>query len=89
MSATVTEFAPRDVEASTGEKPQSKVWTFDGQTWAALGLSDGLTVCRFSGSEWLPTLRVSPQLGIQADVKVVNDVVHLLLHRSSGWPSAP
>jgi hypothetical protein len=83
-TATVTEFAPIAVTSSTGEKPQSKVWVHDDQTWAVLGQRDGLYACQFDGAGWVPKLRLSPQLGIKADVKVVGEVVHVLMQRAAG-----
>jgi hypothetical protein len=83
-TATVKEFAPIAVSSSTGEKPQSKVWIHNDQTWAVLGQRDGLYACEFNGTSWVAKLRLSPQLGIKADVKVVGDVVHVLMHRTTG-----
>ena len=80
--ASVTNLQSLAVSANTGEKPQSKVWTYDGRWWAALATSAGGTnVYRLDGTSWTNVLHLSDATDTHADVKVVGSVVHILLYR--------
>ncbi len=67
------------VSTNTGEKPQSKLWTHDGDWFAVLPNSTGTWIWRLDGSNWTPLLQLSTSSGIHADVKAVGDVTHVLL----------
>lgn len=73
------------LSASTGEKPQSKVWTYDGNWWCVLPTNSG-SVCpgtwiwKLIGTTWVAHLHLSSETGTVADVKVIGSIVHILLY---------
>jgi Concanavalin A-like lectin/glucanases superfamily/Bacterial Ig domain/Cadherin-like domain/Putative Ig domain/Calcineurin-like phosphoesterase len=76
------------VSASTGEKPQSKVWQHGGSWWAVMPSTtvapSGTWVWRLEPDDtWTNVFQLSSSTSAQADVKVVGDVAHVLLHGSS------
>ena len=76
VSTPLTAFA---VSATTGEKPQSKVWTHDGKWWCVFPNSSGTWVWRLDGTQWTNVLKLSNSTQVHADVKVVGSVIHALL----------
>ncbi len=70
-------------DALTGEKPQSKVWSFGGYYWSVFSRSDGTWVHRLDGLSWTRILSISNSTYAKADVKKVGDVAHILLHLGS------
>ena len=58
-----------NVTATTGEKPQSKVWEYDGQWFTVLPDASGTWVRRLDGNTWTSVLRLTPDTHVQADVK--------------------
>ncbi len=68
-----------DVSEDTGEKPQSKVWSHNGDWFAALPDDDGTWVWRLDGSNWTQVIKLSDSNSIHADVKTVGNVAHVLL----------
>jgi hypothetical protein len=79
-----------DASASTGEKPQSKVWDHAGTWWAVLPTTsvspNGTWIWRLeleSDLSWTNVLKISDSTSSKADAKMVGDVVHILLHDSS------
>jgi len=89
-STSLTSLA---ISANTGEKPQSKVWTYDGKWWCVLPTSSGTAgtwIWRLDGSTWTRVLQLSTSTGVKADVKSVGPVVHVLLYNgvSSALASA-
>lgn len=82
---TTTDFDSLSISANTGEKPQSKVWTYDGQWWCVLPTdsaagSDGTWIWKLQGTTWVGVLKLSDETGTKADVKKVGNVVHVLLY---------
>lgn len=76
----ITQLTPLSISASTGEKPQSKVWrTSDGLWWAVLPDSLGTALWGLAGTEWTDVMDLAPYTSSRADVKVVGNVVHILL----------
>ena len=79
---TITDFK------NTEAKPQSKVW-FHGHTyWAVLsgatGAHTGTWIMRLEpDNTWSYVQQISLNTGTKADVKVVGNVVHVLMHNSS------
>ncbi len=71
------------VSEETGEKPQSKVWSYGGDWFAVLPNSSGTWVWRLDGSNWTQLLKLSSNDSVQADVKTVGAVAHLLLFDGS------
>ncbi|RPI52609.1 MAG: DUF11 domain-containing protein, partial [Acidobacteria bacterium] len=73
---------------NTEAKPQSKVW-FQGHTfWTVLagstGAQTGTWLLRLEpDNTWAYVLQLSTNTGTRADVKVVGNVAHVLMHNSS------
>ena len=67
------------VSENTGEKPQSKVWEHAGQWYSVMPSSGGSWIYRLDGTSWTQTLQLSGNNATHADVKVVDDVAHILL----------
>jgi hypothetical protein len=73
---------------TTGEKPQSKLWSHEGRWWAVLPSSSvspsGTWLWRLgTDNRWTNMLRLSSSTSTKADVRVLGDVTHVLLHGSS------
>ena len=83
---TQTTLGAIPVSASTGEKPQSKVWFHDSTWWAVLPTDAatpgaGTWVWRLEdGGSWTAVLHISNANDTQADVKSVGTVAHVLLY---------
>jgi hypothetical protein len=67
------------VSATTGEKPQSKVWTYAGKWWCVLPNGSGTWVWELNGTTWTSVLKLSNSTQVHADVKAVGGVTHVLL----------
>jgi hypothetical protein len=67
------------ITASTGEKPQSKVWTHAGRWWCVLPSGTGTWLKRLDGTTWTDILKLSDATNSKADVKSVGDVAHVML----------
>jgi large repetitive protein len=76
---SVTPLTSLPVSANTGEKPQSKVWTYDGRWFAVLPNSSGTKLWRLDGTTWTDILPLTSATDSHADVKVVGNVAHILL----------
>jgi large repetitive protein len=86
---SVDALAMVPASADTGEKPQSKVWTYASKWWAVLPTSSGASsagtwIWRLDGTTWTPVLRISDRTDTKADVKSMPDgVAHVLLHSAA------
>ena len=67
------------VSATTGDKPQSKVWESDGTWFSVLPDSTGTWMRRLDGNNWTSVLKLSSDSKVHADVKPDGDLVHVLL----------
>jgi uncharacterized repeat protein (TIGR01451 family) len=82
---TCTTLDSKPTTASTGEKPQSKVWTYAGSwfavfpTSAAGASSAGTWVWRLTGTTWTEVLKLSPRTDTHADVLLDGSLAHILL----------
>jgi hypothetical protein len=65
----------------TGEKPQSKVWTYAGKWWAVFPNDTGTQLWLLEGNTWNPKLQLSANTTSRADCKVLGDAVHILLYQ--------
>jgi hypothetical protein len=76
---------PTATTASTGEKPQSKVWLHDGIWWAVFPDSTGSHIWRLDGDTWSKSLLLSTNINAKADVELLEQdgVVHVLLFDGS------
>lgn len=77
--ATSLNFVP--VTATTGEKPQSKVWNYNNTYWTVLANSTGTYIWRLDGTSWTNVLKISDSTNSQADCKVAGSVTHILLYQ--------
>ena len=83
--ARVQELSPIPISASTGKKPQSKLWFHGGRWWAVLPsetvVPSGTWLWRLEPDDsWKNVLLLSSNSGAKADVKRAGDVTHILLH---------
>lgn len=71
--------------ASTGEKPQSKIWYHDGAYWAVLKGPDGLAIYEKQGSTWVRGTFANAVLtsGGNADVKWSGTNLYVLVYAST------
>ena len=75
---SVTNLSPLSIVSSTGENPQSKVWTYAGQHWAVLTNSaDGTSIYRLDGTTWTNVLILASGTTSKVDVKVVGNLAHI------------
>lgn len=72
-----------EISASTGEKPQSKVWSHAGHWWAVLPNAAGTHLWRLDGTHWTPALHLSDATDFHADARNVNGVTHVFLYRAT------
>ncbi len=73
---------PTSASAATGEKPQSKVWTYDGK-WFAVFPSGGNTLLwRLHNGSWTNDLVLSSG-NAYADCKAIGDAAHILLYKGT------
>jgi hypothetical protein len=78
----LTPIATVPTSARTGEKPQSKIWEFDGKWWAVFPDSSGTHIWRLDkGNEWINVMTISKSTKSKADCKKVNDTTHILLFK--------
>jgi hypothetical protein len=85
---TIIELQPIPASARTGEKPQSKLWQHDGSWWAVMPSvavnPAGTWIWRLGPDHmWTSVLRISGSTAAKADVEVVGEVAHILLHDST------
>ncbi len=87
-SGTPGTFTTIPVTDSTGEKPQSKLWQYNGTWWAVLPTTAvspaGTWIWRLNNDDtWSNVLQISNNTNVQADAKSVGGVTHILLHGPS------
>jgi hypothetical protein len=80
---SITQLANLSAADDTGEKPQSKVFEYAGNWWTVMPGSSGATVYRLDGTSWTATQSLPSGNGFRADVKVVDDLAHVLLFDGS------
>ncbi len=82
---TCTTLDSKPTTTTTGEKPQSKVWTYAGSwyavfpTSAAGASSAGTWVWRLAGTTWTEVVKLSTRTDTHADVLVDGSLAHILL----------
>jgi hypothetical protein len=77
--SSITNLTPITISTNTGEKPQSKVWSYEGKFWTVLPDNNGTHIWRLDGLKWMKVLTLSTNKSSQVDCKVVNDVTHVFL----------
>ncbi len=75
----IASIAPMSVSETTGEKPQSKVWTNDGKWFSVMPDSTGTWVWRLDGNAWTHVLRLSTNNTFHCDVVTQGDTTHILM----------
>ena len=68
--------------ASTGEKPQSKLWFHDNTWWAVLPNINGTELWQLADTSWVSVLHLSDSSNIMSDVLAIGNVTHILLFNS-------
>jgi hypothetical protein len=81
--ASVVPIDPLSVTATTGEKPQSKPWTYDGRWWVVLPNEHGTHLWRLDGNRWTRILKLSSNTNSKADCKQLGNVTHILLFQGT------
>ena len=81
--SSLTPLEQLAVTATTGEKPQSKVWTYDSYWWTVMPNATGTKLFRLDGTSWTSVLNISGATDSQADVQVAGNIVHILLFRGT------
>jgi hypothetical protein len=76
---SVENLKKTSISASTGEKPQSKLWTYACEQWAIFPNADGTFLWQLNGTSWSKKLKLSPSTTSKADCKVIGNVTHILL----------
>ena len=80
---SITNLNSLTVSAITGEKPQSKVWTYAGRWWMVMPNSSGTQIWRLDGTTWTSVLNISGSTSTYADCKTVGSVTHILLYQGT------
>jgi hypothetical protein len=80
---SVTNLNSLTVSAITGEKPQSKVWTYGGKWWMVMPNSSGTQIWRLDGTAWTSVMNISSSISTFADCKVVGNITHILLYQGA------
>jgi hypothetical protein len=81
--ASVVPIDPLTITANTGEKPQSKPWTYDGRWWVVLPNEHGTHLWRLDGNRWTRILKLSSNTNSKADCKQLGNVTHILLFQGT------
>jgi hypothetical protein len=80
---SVTNLNSLTVSAITGEKPQSKVWTYAGKWWMVMPNSSGTQIWRLDGIAWTSVLNIDASTATYADCKAVGNVTHIFLYKGT------
>lgn len=81
--SSITNLNSLSISAITGEKPQSKVWTYDGKWWMVMPNSAGTQIWRLDGTTWTSVLNIDASTSSYADCKVMGSVTHILLYKGT------
>ena len=76
---STTPLTDLTVSTSTGEKPQSKAWEYQGAWYSVLPNHTGTWLWRLDGAAWTPQLKLSTNTSSQADVLAQGDLTYILL----------
>lgn len=77
---TITSLGTINANATTADKPQSKVWFYGGYWWTVAPVaSDGTYIFRLDGTTWTQLVQISTSTSTKADVKSQEDTVNILL----------
>ncbi|MEZ4776430.1 MAG: PKD domain-containing protein [Bacteroidia bacterium] len=76
---TNTNLQQFSVSTTTADKPQSKVWTYNGDWYCVMANTSGTKVWKLNGTSWSSVVTLTTSNDLHADVKVVGNLVHILL----------
>ncbi|WP_034890963.1 LamG-like jellyroll fold domain-containing protein [Gillisia sp. Hel_I_29] len=76
---SITTLNPISITIDTGEKPQSKVWLFEGKHWTILPSAGGTYLWRLDGASWVNVLKISDKIFTKADCKLYGNTIHIIL----------
>ena len=76
---SITTLQNFSVSENTGEKPQSKVFEYNDQWYAVMPDSGATWLWRLDGTQWTQQLAIAQNDKFHADVKVVDNLAHILL----------
>lgn len=82
-ASSTQDLDPLQSATNTGEKPQSKVWKFNGTWWGVFATNSGTFVHRLDGTHWTSVLKLSNSSSVHADVLSTGSVAHVLLYTGS------
>ena len=77
----IADLDSRSTTTSSGEKPQSKIWTRNGEWFAVFPIDSGTWLHRLDGAAWTPLLEFSSETDMRADYAIdeLSGDVHVLL----------
>ena len=79
----ISPITPFENNTSTGEKPQSKVWTHDNRWFSVMTDDTGTHVFRLDSLAWTKVFTLSSSGNFKADVTPDGDVAHILLYNGT------
>lgn len=83
----VTKLNDFGIQTDSGEKPQSKVWTYDGLWWAVMRDDDGTKGAKIwklgTNGVWAPVLELATNNTFRADTLAAGGTNHILLHEGT------
>ncbi|MFD2247975.1 T9SS type A sorting domain-containing protein [Pontibacter ruber] len=79
--SSLTNLKQEATTINTGDRPQSKVWSYDCYHWAVFSNATGTHLWRLDDDSWTKMLTISDQTDSKADCKVVDNVVHVFLYQ--------
>ena len=80
---SITSINSMTISSNTGEKPQSKVWSYDNKWWSVLSDGTGTYIweLKYINNEyvWVRSLHLSNSTKTYADCKLSSNSLHILL----------
>lgn len=77
--STIAPLNAFPISATTGDTPQSKIWSHDGHWWSVMPNSAGAWLWQLEGNTWQSKLLLSSGTKFRADVVSDGDIAHVLL----------
>jgi hypothetical protein len=90
---SITSINSMTISSNTGEKPQSKVWSYDNKWWSVLSDGTGTYIweLKYINNEyvWVRSLQLSNSTKTYADCKLNSNSLHILLFdKNASLPKA-
>ncbi len=88
---TLTPLTPITATAGTLDKPQSKLWFYQGYWFTVIPITVGTYVYRLDGTTWTQLIKISAQTLVRADVKLYGNNTYIILkdYRQESSPPPP